>query len=171
MIHDSKEGVVEMSQAKISAVMFRRNVLPAFSLGVGLFFYWATFVQSACAQQTGSITIVSVQTATKPATGSLPRVETETVTISDNAAFPSQITRKQGKFFLRIVNQTKRSRFNLALESPALPLTVVSGLAQAINLAAFQNLKHTAGEFNAAPGEYRLKSQSTGKVLCVITIN
>src|ERR1700733_15604596 len=93
------------------------------------------------------------------------RIETETVFITDGGAYPSEIARPVGKFFLHLINKTRHSTLTLSVESATLAAGQVSSLSQAIDLASFQSKKTIVGVFDAPAGEYQIKSQATGKVL------
>jgi hypothetical protein len=97
-------------------------------------------------------------------------VETEVVEINDFAAFPSEIARKSGKFFLLLVNKTRNKQTALVFDAPGAPAAATSGLAKAVNLATFQQLKHTPGLLDLPPGEYHLNVQGTGTTLLKIII-
>jgi hypothetical protein len=105
-----------------------------------------------------------------PPRANTTKVETEVVEIHDFAAFPSVITRKSGKFFLLLVNKTRNKQTALVFDAPGAPAAVTSGLAQAVNLATFQQLKHTQGLLDLPPGEYHLNAQGTGTTLLKIII-
>jgi len=111
-----------------------------------------------------------IRPATAPPGERASLIETETVMVSDVAAFPTQITRGPGKFFLQIINGAKHSSVNLVLESPTVAVAQLASLDKATNLRGFSHAKHTVGVFDASTGEYHLKSQGTGKILCVITL-
>jgi hypothetical protein len=105
-----------------------------------------------------------------PSRANTTKVEAEVVEITDQRAFPPEIKRNAGKFFLLLVNKTRNKPTALVFDAPSAPAAVTSGLAQAVNLATFQQLKHTAGLLDLPPGEYHLNVQATGTTLLKIII-
>src|SRR5215469_11406456 len=83
-----------------------------------------------------------VTTVEAPSRANTTKVETEVVEINDFGAFPSVITRKSGKFFLLLVNKTRNKETALVFDAPGASAAVTSGLAKAVNLTTFQQLKH-----------------------------
>jgi hypothetical protein len=97
-------------------------------------------------------------------------LETEVVTIADDIAFPSAITRTQGQFFLLLLNKARRGPANIVFDSTTASAAQIPILGQALNLPALAGTRQIASIFNPPPGVYQLKRQSDGKVLLTITI-
>ena len=123
------------------------------------------YAQAPATGAGGPVTAVPV-----PPRANTTKVETEVVEINNFAAFPSEITRKSGKFFLLLVNNTRNKQTGLVFDAPGAPAAVASGLAQAVNLTTFQQLKYTPGLLDLPPGEYHLNVQATGTTLLKIII-
>jgi hypothetical protein len=98
------------------------------------------------------------------------RIETEIVTLSNQSAYPSEIHRHPGKFFLLILTQGHSDPGALLFDSPGLSAAQLPQLASAVDFSVFQQHRRTAGLLNLPAGEFDLKSQTTGKVLLKITI-
>jgi len=98
------------------------------------------------------------------------KLETEVVTITDAIAFPSKIIRKQGQFYLLLVNQTHRNAPKIFFDSPTAPAAQIPVLGRGLNLPYLPSAHRVAAIFNAPPGVYQLKWQATGRVLLTINI-
>ena len=134
----------------------------------GLAIQWGISSMYAQAPVTGGVGPVTAVPA--PSGAKVTKVETEVVEITDHGAFPPQIKRNAGKFFLLLVNKTRNKQTALVFDAPGAPAAVTSGLAQAVNLATFQQLKATPGLLSLPPGEYHLNIQATGTTLLKIII-
>lgn len=127
-------------------------------------------ISSMYAQAPATGGIAPVTAVPAPSGSKSIKLETELVEITDHGAFPPEIKRKAGKFFLLLVNKTRNRQTALVFDAPSAPAAVTSGLAQAVNLATFQQLKHTPGLLDLPPGEYHLNVQGTGTTLLKIII-
>jgi hypothetical protein len=134
----------------------------------GLAIQWGISSMYAQAPVTGAGGPVTAVAA--PSRANTTKVETEVIEINDFAAFPSEITRKPGKFFLLLVNKIRNKQTAFVFDALGAPAAVTSGLAKAVNLTTFQQLKHTAGLLDLPPGEYHLNVQGTGTTLLKIII-
>jgi hypothetical protein len=76
------------------------------------------------------------------------KFETEVVTITDFEAIPSTITRKQGPFFLLLVNKTRRNTPNIVLDSPTASAAQIPLLAQTLNLSMLANSRRLPAMLN-----------------------
>ena len=114
---------------------------------------------------------IAAQASAQPSpAASAPRIETEMVTLTDFTAFPSQLTRHAGKFFLYLVNKTRNPAITLVVDSTVASAAQIQSLTEALDLASFSKNKHIAGIIDSPPGVYHIKSSVTGKVLLTITI-
>ncbi len=109
------------------------------------------------------------RSAAATAAAAKQHIETEIVTLQGGRAFPSQITRKPGIFFLEIIGRTADPALNIALLPTSPGLDKVS-VANAVDLKSLQVKRRSAGAVDLLPGEYQLQSTATGQVLCTITV-
>lgn len=97
------------------------------------------------------------------------RIETETVTVTRAAAFPSQIARKPGPFFLELKTQVPDPGLNLVWVA-VVPVADPSKLAKVLDVPALQKKKRSVGLVDLPPGVYQLQVQPNGKTICTISI-
>jgi hypothetical protein len=123
----------------------------------------ASFAALSCL----GVSALAQEPVRKPATTT--RIQTETVTVTRAAAFPSQITRKPGPFFLELRTPAPDSELNLVLV-PAVQLLDLSKLRSVLDLPALRRRRRSAGLVDLPPGVYYLRLQASSKTICTIRI-
>jgi hypothetical protein len=140
---------------------------------IGTTFFAPFLAAAGCFVAAGCL--LNAQSTSTPPTGAsgfvnTSNLETEVVTITDAAAFPSTITRKQGPFYLLLVNKTRQNVAKISFASPTAQAAQIPVLAQALNLPFLPTTRRLSGLFNPPPGVYQLKWQTSGDVLLTINI-
>jgi hypothetical protein len=121
---------------------------------------------SGSTAQSGATAII----AAPPLSASATRIESEVVTVTGSAAWPNEIKRSPGKFFLVLTSKTKTGLPALVFDSLTVPAAQVTTLTQGLDLTSFQPFRNAAGLLDLPSGEYHLKSQATGNIFLKIVI-
>lgn len=99
-----------------------------------------------------------------------PKLEIEVVEIGRFGASPDVIKRPAGKFILLIINRSDQPDASFALEPAKTEQLSRRAPPSFARKELWKRNQRAAGVIDTAAGELHLKSVTTGKTLCTITI-